>query len=261
MLLGLDFGTDSVRALVTDASTGEEICTTVHYYKKWKKGKFCLPAENLFRQHPMDYLEAMERAVLEVLDKAPGGTRKKIKGIGVDTTGSTPVAVDRAGTPLALIPGFEENPNAMFILWKDHSAVQEASEINRLSHSWDGPDYTRYEGGIYSSEWFWAKILHVLRERRQISGKCLFMGGALRLDHRSSHRAIPIRLPLNAAAVRRDTKQCGMNRGDGLPSGNFWSQLDPMLDGIRDRMYTDTFTSDTQRRISFCRILRKVRLW
>ncbi len=243
MLLGLDFGTDSVRALVTDASTGEEICTTVHYYKKWKKGKFCLPAENLFRQHPMDYLEAMERAVLEVLDKAPGGTRKKIKGIGVDTTGSTPVAVDRAGTPLALIPGFEENPNAMFILWKDHTAVQEASEINRLSHSWDGPDYTRYEGGIYSSEWFWAKILHVLREDSQIRENAF--SWVEHCDWITAHltgNTDPLTLKRSRCAAGH--KAMWHESWGGLPSEEFLVALDPILDGIRDRMYTDTFTSD-----------------
>ena len=93
---------------------------------------------------------------------------KNIAGITVDTTGSTPVAVDKEGTPLSLKKGFEEDPDAMFVLWKDHTAVKEASEINKLAKSWGGIDFTKFEGGIYSSEWFWAKILHVLRKSDKV---------------------------------------------------------------------------------------------
>jgi len=160
---GVDFGTDSVRCVVINAADGTEVSAAVSPYARWGKGLFCDPSANMFRQHPLDYLEAFESSMREAIARAPHGVASGVRGISVDTTGSTPVAVDRTGSPLALLPGFESNPNAMFVLWKDHTAVEEAAEINALAHTWGGTDFTKFEGGIYSSEWFWAKILHLLR--------------------------------------------------------------------------------------------------
>ena len=161
--IGLDFGSDSVRSLLVNTKTGEEVATTVHYYKRWKEGKYCDAARNQFRQHPLDYIEGLEQVILNIVKNVSEEIKNSIVGIGIDTTGSTPVAVDKTGTPLALTKGFEENPNAMFVLWKDHTAVKEAEEINHLCALW-GEDYSKYAGGIYSSEWFWAKILKVSRD-------------------------------------------------------------------------------------------------
>jgi len=93
----------------------------------------------------------------------PKEVRKGIRGISADTTGSTPGPINEEGTLLALLPEFQDNPNAMFILWKDHTAVKEATEINEVARTWGGIDFTKYVGGLYSAEWFWAKILHTLR--------------------------------------------------------------------------------------------------
>ena len=144
-VLGIDFGTDSVRTIVVNTQNGEAMGSEVFYFPRWAAGKYCDPSKNQFRQHPLDYIEGMETTVRKAVKQSNVDIRR-IRGIGVDTTGSTPVAVDRHGTPLSLKDKFCEDPNAMFILWKDHTAVKEAEEINQKARSWNGVDYTKYEG-------------------------------------------------------------------------------------------------------------------
>ena len=129
-VVGVDFGTDSVRSVIVDAGNGKEISSSVYYYPRWRDGLFCNPARNQFRQHPLDYIEGLEQSISSSLQQAGQVVRRNVKGISIDTTGSTPIAVDQRGTPLALVPGFESNPNAMFVLWKDHTAIRVATEIN-----------------------------------------------------------------------------------------------------------------------------------
>ena len=124
--IGIDFGTDSVRTVLVDTVNGNEISSSVFYYPRWGKGKYCNPAKNQFRQHPLDYIEGLETTIKDVILKATAGVVENIVAISVDTTASTPVAVDKNGTPLSLLPEFAENPNAMFVLWKDHTANAEA---------------------------------------------------------------------------------------------------------------------------------------
>ena len=166
-VLGIDFGSDSVRCLVVDAADGREVATAVRYYPRWKRGEFCNPAENRYRQHPLDYIESLEGAICEALAHAGSEVAKDVRGISIDTTASTPALVNREGTPLALLPEFAENPDAMFILWKDHTAVDEADAINDLAAKWH-TDYTRFCGGSYSCEWVWAKVLHSLKNSPEL---------------------------------------------------------------------------------------------
>jgi L-ribulokinase len=164
--LGLDYGTNSVRALIVNIADGSEIAAAVFNYPTGVAG-VVLDATNpdLARQHPRDYLLGAESAVREALGRASSVTGfdpSRIVGIGVDTTGSTPMPVDANGTALALTDVFKHDPNAMAWLWKDHTAHAEAAELTD-SASKHHPEYLAKCGGRYSSEWFWSKILRSAR--------------------------------------------------------------------------------------------------
>jgi L-ribulokinase len=241
--IGLDYGTDSLRTMLVNTANGNIEASTVMYYPRWKNGQFCDASKNQFRQHPRDYIEVLESTIREVVSKVPADIRNNIVAISVDTTGSTPVAVDASGTPLSMLTDFEENPNAMFVLWKDHTAVKEADEINHLARSWGGVDYTKYEGGIYSSEWFWAKILHVLRVDEKVR-KAAYSW----VEHCDW---IPALLTGNTNPLTLKRSRCAAghkamwhSEWGGLPSEQFLTKLDPLLKGLRDRLYTETYTSD-----------------
>ncbi|KAA0994107.1 ribulokinase [Dyadobacter aurulentus] len=241
-VIGIDFGTDSVRALVVNARTGGQEGTAVQEYERWKQGKYCDAAQSQFRQHPLDYLESMEKAVVKALDNAPAEARNHIRGISVDTTGSTPVAVDRNGTPLALLPEMAENANGMFILWKDHTANAEAEEINRLAQTWP-ENYIRFVGGIYSSEWFWAKILRTLRVDPEVRDKAF--SWVEHCDWVSAElTGVTDPLKLKRSRCAAGHKALWHQDFDGLPSNDFLKSLDPLLDGLRDRLFDTTETSD-----------------
>jgi L-ribulokinase len=241
-VIGVDFGSDSVRALVINALTGETVGTHVHEYTRWKQGLYCDPEAAQFRQHPLDYLEGLEVSIVGALAQAPDEVKQQVVGISVDTTGSTPCAVDETGLPLALRPDCLDNPNGMFILWKDHTANAEASEINELAHHWD-VDYTKYVGGIYSSEWFWAKLLHQLRVDASIRPHAFSW-----IEHCDWISAVltgntnPLTLHRSRCAAGH--KALWHSEFDGLPSNEFLTKLDPLLDGLRDRLFTETYTAD-----------------
>lgn len=160
--LGIDFGTNSVRALILDLITGEEISSSVSNFKSGKEGILLSVTDpNLARQHPGDYLESMEIAVKATVDLAivNNCNLNNIVGIGVDTTGSTPLPVDGNVQPLALSDKFKDNLNAQAWLWKDHTSIEESIKITKLAAK-IRPDYIAKCGGAYSSEWFFSKVLH-----------------------------------------------------------------------------------------------------
>jgi len=240
--IGLDYGSDSVRSLIVNIENGVEVASVVFEYPRWKDGKYCDAPNNRFRQHPLDYVEGLEYTIVEALKQAPAGVAENVVGISVDTTGSTPVAVDEKGTPLALTSGFEENPNAMFVLWKDHSAVKEADEINKLSKEWD-IDFTKYEGGIYSSEWFWAKLLHVIREDAGV-----YRAAYSWVEHCDWISAV-LTGNTNPKTMKRSRCAAGHKAMwheafGGLPAEEFLTALDPMLAGLKERLFKETYTCD-----------------
>jgi L-ribulokinase len=241
-VIGVDYGTDSVRSIVVDAATGQELAASVFYYPRWKKQLYCNASENQFRQHPLDYLEGLESTIKDCVEQVGPMVAKNIKGIAVDTTGSTPVAVDATGTPLALRPEFAENPNAMFVLWKDHTSVAEAAAINAHATKLD-TNYLQYVGGIYSSEWFWAKLLHVLRADEKVAGAIHSW-----VEHCDW---IPFVLTggTHVSEIKRGVCSAG-HKGlwsesfGGYPPDSFFSSLDPILSGFTSKLPKETYTSD-----------------
>src|SRR5690606_19078520 len=241
-VIGVDFGTDSVRSVLLDTKSGKEMATAVHFYRRWKEQKFCDPGKNRFRQHPLDHIEGLESTIKGVVEKS-GIDPEKVRGICIDTTGSSPIAVTKDGTPLALVEGFEENPNAMMVLWKDHTAIEEANEINHLATNWGGEDFTRFEGGIYSSEWFWAKILHIIREDEKVKNAayswmehCDLMTFILSDDQDLE--------TFKRSRCAAGHKAMWHESWNGLPPKEFLGKLDPYMASLRDRLYEKTYTSN-----------------
>ncbi len=241
-VIGVDYGSDSVRSVILNARNGEEIASSVFEYPRWKKGLYCNAGANQFRQHPLDYVEGLEFTVKNCLEKAGSEVAKNVKGLSVDTTGSTPVAVDETGTPLALNPQFAENPNAMFVLWKDHTSIKEADEINGHAKKFE-TNYLQYVGGIYSSEWFWAKLLHVFRADDAVRAAT-----ASWVEHCDW---LPFLLTggTDVKNIKRGVCSAG-HKGlwakefNGFPSNDFFATLDPLLDGFTAKLPVDTYAAD-----------------
>ncbi len=242
-VIGLDFGTDSVRSIIVDVENGEEVATHVSNYSRWGEGKYTDASKNQFRHHPLDYMESLEEAIKGAINKSPANIPESIIGIGIDTTGSTPAPVDSEGTVLALKDDFKDNPNAMFVLWKDHTAVEEAEKINEVARSWGGTDYTIYSGGVYSSEWFFSKILHILKDDPEIRDAAY--------SWVELADWVPAILTGNTRPENIKRSRCAAGHKamwndswGGLPSEEFLTAVDPLLSGIRSKLYADTYTSD-----------------
>ena len=236
--IGLDYGTNSVRALIVDASSGEEIATNVFSYPHGEAGILLDPKDpNLARQHPADYLEGVERAVTGALAAAaavPGFAPSGVIGIGVDTTGSTPIPVGADGQPLALTPAFWDDLAAMAWLWKDHTGHEEAAEITALAEKMR-PQYLAKCGGRYSSEWFWSKILHCARVAPRV-----FDAAHSWVEHADWLPAV-----LTGTTAPAALKRCICAAGHkalfhaswgGYPDAEFLAALDPRLARLRQSL-------------------------
>lgn len=242
VVLGIDFGSDSVRCLAVNPQTGEVLSEASAYYPRWKDGLYCCPAENKYRQHPLDYIESLEKCVNEAVCVA--NCANDVVAMSFDTTASTPVLVDETGTPLSLLPEYSENPDAMFVLWKDHTAIEEADRINNVAHSWK-TDYTEFCGGSYSCEWVWAKMLHVLKHSPELKRTAYSW-----VEHCDWIAAL-LSGKTNPATIARSRCVAGHKamwneKWGGLPDWKFLNAVDPELNVFKGHLYRDTVTADVK---------------
>jgi len=245
--LGLDFGTNSCRSLIVDLEDGKELAGHVFSYPSGEKGVLLDPDDpNLARQNPADYLKGIEVTVKKAVEQAikadPQFDPFLIVGIGVDATGSSPMPIDRNGVPLALLPEFRDNLHAQVWLWKDHTSHAEAAEITSLAEK-IRPHFLARIGGVYSSEWFWSKILRgkrlapdVFQAAHSFVEICDYLPAVLSGETR------PDRIKRSVCAAGH--KAMYSNSWGGLPDKEFLSLLDPELGGLRDRLYAEAFPSD-----------------
>ena len=243
--IGLDYGTNSVRCLVVNVSDGCEVGTAVYEYESGQSGILLDPSDhNVARQNPADYLKGLEVTIHDALKQAKNTNStfdpSDVIGIGVDTTGSTPIPVDRDGQPLAFKDEFKENLNAYVWLWKDHTGYAEAAEITELARK-EHPEYLAKCGGTYSSEWFFSKILHCLRTAPEV-----FDAAYTWVEHADWITSV-----LTGTDHPDTMKRCRCAAGHkaffnkhwgGYPDKAFLEKLDPKLGSVRDTLPDETFT-------------------
>lgn len=247
--LGIDYGTNSCRSLLIDLDNGAELGSTVFSYPSGEMGILLDPKDpHVARQNPQDYLDGLEVVIKGALQQAVKSDASfdatQVVGIGIDTTGSTPIPVNRAGTPLGLLPEFKDNLNAMVWLWKDHTGYAEAAEITQRASEMR-PNIIAKCGGIYSSEWWWSKILRLRRIDSPI-----FEAAYSFVEHCDWIPAVlagntdPLTLKRSICAAGH--KAMFSSEWGGLPDKEFLTQLDPALADLRDRLYSEAHTSDTR---------------
>ncbi|MBI5724329.1 MAG: ribulokinase [Planctomycetes bacterium] len=236
--IGLDYGTNSVRAIIVDVRNGGEVATAVWGYSHGKEGVILSRDPNLARQHPADYLTGAEITIRQALANArrtlKGFRPADVIGIGVDTTGSTPLPVDREGIPLAFDKKFAHEPAAMAWLWKDHTGVHEAQEITALARK-IRPQYLAKCGGTYSSEWFFSKILHCLRTSPKVfRAAYTWVEIADWIPAMLTGTQRPDRLSIGVCAAGH--KAMFNARWGGYPDKAFLGRLDKAMGQLRDRL-------------------------
>ena len=248
--IGLDYGTNSVRALIVNVANGQEAGTAVWNYEHGTQGVILARDPNLARQHPADYLKGAEVAIKQALADAKKNARgfkpEQVVGIGVDTTGSTPLPVDANGQPLAFDKQFAKNPAAMAWLWKDHTGVAEAAEITELAKK-IRPQFLAKCGGTYSSEWFFSKILHCLRTAPEVFNAAhSWVELADYVPAALTGTEAPDKFTAGICAAGHKA-MFNANWG-GYPDAEFLSQLDPKLGELRRRLCPRVRTDCPSRR-------------
>ncbi len=244
--IGVDFGTSSVRAVVVDCADGRTLGTDAFDYPSGERGVLLDPRDpHLARQHPGDYvagLEASVRGALAAAQAERGFSRERVIGIGVDTTGSTPIPVDAAGRPLALDPRWRGNLAAQAWLWKDHTGAEEAAAITETARR-HAPQYLAPIGGTYSSEWFWSKIWHCLKVAPDV------FAAADSWVELADYVPALLAGVTSARAIARCVCAAGhkamySEAWGGLPSAEFLARLDPRLAELRGRLYDKAHPAD-----------------
>lgn len=235
LVVGMDFGTSSVRVVVLDAATGHLVGSGESVFPRYESGQFCDPSVNQYRQHPEDHLGALTGATRAALASLSPGDRQQIRAIGVDTTGSSPVPVDEEGTPLSFHSEFVQDPGAMFHLWKDTTAVEAAGEIAESARDWHGQNFVAFSASHYSPEWFWAKALHTSRKSPRISEAshtwvehCDWITGVL------TNRSAPGQLSRSRCAAAH--KAMWNSAFGGYPPRALFAEISPALAAIHDAL-------------------------
>ena len=244
--IGLDYGTNSVRALIVNVANGAEVAAAVWTYAHGTQGVVLARDPNLARQHPADYLKGAEITIKQALATAKksvkGFSASQVIGIGVDTTGSTPLPVDANGQPLVFQKKYANNPAALAWLWKDHTSVNEAAEITALAKKMR-PQFLAKCGGTYSSEWFWSKLLHCLRTAPEVFN--------------AAHSWVELSdfVPASLTGTEHPDKfiagVCAAGhkamwnaKWGGYPDAAFLSKLNPKLAQLRARLTPRVYTID-----------------
>ncbi len=243
-VLGLDFGTNSCRALIVQTSNGMELASAIFPYPSGEAG-IIVDSSNphIARQNPADYILGIEVTIKEAIKNAkkinPKFNPSDIIGIGVDTTGSSPLPVNSEGIPLCFLEEYKNNPNAMVWLWKDHTSYNEAEQITKLATK-VRPQFMSKIGGTYSSEWFWSKILHcknidekVFNAANSFVEICDWITASLIGDLKPENIKRSVCAAGHKAMFNKDW--------DGLPDEEFLEMLSPGLGKLRDRLYNDSF--------------------
>jgi len=245
--IGLDFGTNSCRSVIIDISDGTELGTTVFDYPSGDLGILTDPSDpNVARQNPQDYIDGLEFVITGSLQEAKSNCADfdpiDVMGIGVDTTGSTPIPVDKNGTPLALSDEFKNNLNAMVWLWKDHAAHAEAAEITSKAKELR-PQYLAKCGGTYSSEWWWSKILHLKRCDPEVYETAYsFVEHCDYIPALLAGNTDPLTMKRSVCAAGH--KAMYSKEWGGLPDKEFLNQLDPALSDLRDRLFSEASSAE-----------------